>query len=110
MVGVTVMTIADALAYSICNQVFVPEDTGTCWTVVMVVQGLGYMLGSLFGKSMNNSYRTLMLASHCPEFDTDGHTNVEMCILRELGCMVKSRKLLRRVKHSTGDYHDYTLA
>ncbi|XP_041485942.1 uncharacterized protein LOC121432151 [Lytechinus variegatus] len=64
-IGMVVMMVADALAYSICNQIFKPEDAVQTWTVVMVTQGLGYMLGSLFGQSTDRtgSYNSAIYSS-----------------------------------------------
>eukprot|EP00057_Strongylocentrotus_purpuratus_P015174 XP_011669648.1 PREDICTED: uncharacterized protein LOC105440809 [Strongylocentrotus purpuratus] len=53
--GMIVMMVADALAYSICSQVFRPGDVVRTWTFVMVSQGLGYILGSLFGESIDRT-------------------------------------------------------
>lgn len=44
------MTVFDALPYSICNQVFGAARSVEACTVILVANGLGLILGSLFGK------------------------------------------------------------
>ena len=48
--GLIVMTIFDALPYSVCVEVFGPERTIETSTVLLIANGLGLILGSLFGK------------------------------------------------------------
>ncbi|XP_063969250.1 uncharacterized protein LOC129282186 [Lytechinus pictus] len=64
-IGMIVMMVANALSYSICNQIFKPEDALQTWTVVMVTQGFGYMLGALFGQSIDRtgSYNSAIYSS-----------------------------------------------
>ncbi|XP_041485974.1 uncharacterized protein LOC121432185 [Lytechinus variegatus] len=64
-IGMIVMMVANALSYSICNQIFRPQDVLQTWTVVMVTQGFGYMLGALFGQSIDRtgSYNSAIFSS-----------------------------------------------
>ncbi|XP_030835242.1 uncharacterized protein LOC115921652 [Strongylocentrotus purpuratus] len=55
VIGLVVMTIADVLSYSICNQVFRKEDAVQTWTVVMMLQGVGFMVGAVFGESIDKT-------------------------------------------------------
>ncbi|XP_041485893.1 monocarboxylate transporter 9-like [Lytechinus variegatus] len=55
VIGLVVMTIADVLSYSICNQVFRNEDAVHTWTIVMVMQGIGFMVAAVFGESIDKT-------------------------------------------------------
>ncbi|XP_072023558.1 uncharacterized protein [Amphiura filiformis] len=49
------MTVFDALPYSVCVEVFGPERTIETSTVLLIANGLGLILGSLFGMSVDAS-------------------------------------------------------
>lgn len=53
--GCIVMTVFDALPYSICNQVFGKKRRVEAWTVILVANGIGLILGSLFGESVDKT-------------------------------------------------------
>ncbi|PIK32993.1 putative monocarboxylate transporter 2 isoform X2 [Apostichopus japonicus] len=53
--GCIVMTVFDALPYSICNQVFGKKRRVEAWTVILCANGIGLILGSLFGESVDKT-------------------------------------------------------
>ncbi|XP_041483891.1 monocarboxylate transporter 2-like [Lytechinus variegatus] len=63
--GFLIMTVFDALPYSICNQVFGAARSVEACTVILVANGLGLILGSLFGESVDKtgSYDDAIYAS-----------------------------------------------
>lgn len=63
--GFLIMTVFDALPYSICNQVFGAARSVEACTVILVANGLGLILGSLFGESVDKtgSYDDAIFAS-----------------------------------------------
>ncbi|XP_063953363.1 monocarboxylate transporter 12-like [Lytechinus pictus] len=55
LMGLLVNGICDTLPYSVCNQIFGVERGMETWTLVTCFHGVGYLISSVFGKSVDQT-------------------------------------------------------
>ncbi|XP_071503583.1 monocarboxylate transporter 7-like [Diadema antillarum] len=103
--GFFIMTVFDALPYSICNQVFGAARSVESCTVILIANGLGLILGSLFGESVDRtgSYDDAIYASvgiYCVA------TLLYLLVPLYQRCFASDRYIMARTKPKSEDESD----